>query len=111
LKVIFTKDAQQVITDNWGSRGGHRGTYESFLKSNGGGGPPGLNYEAIVKADADTEAFPTSPYVPVDALFEPMVRILFDNVFLNKMPVKDGLAQMQQEATALLEKGKKETVG
>jgi ABC-type glycerol-3-phosphate transport system substrate-binding protein len=111
LKVVFSKDAQQVITNTWGSRGAHRGTYESWLKSNADGGPPGLNYEAIVKADTDTEAYPTTPYLTQAALMEPTARVLYDNVFINKMPVDQGLDQIAKETTALLEKGKKETGG
>ncbi len=109
LKVIFTKEAQQIITDNWGSRGAHRGTYEPWLKSNAGGGPEGLNYQAMIKADADTDPYPTTPYLTQAALMEPTVRILYDNVFQNKMSVADGLSQIEKETTALLEKGKKES--
>ena len=108
LKVIFTKEAQQIITDNWGSRGGHKGTYEPWLKSNAGGGPEGLNYQAIVKADTDTDPYPTTPYLTQAALLEPVVRIMYDNVFQNKMSVGDGLAQIEKEMTAALDKGKKE---
>ncbi len=111
LKVIFTKESQQIITDNWGSRGGHKGTYEPWLKSNAGGGPPGLNYEAIIKADGDTEPYPTTPFLTQAALMEPTARILYDSVFQNKMPVDQGLDQIAKETTALLEKGKKETAG
>ena len=108
LKVIFTKEAQQIITDNWGSRGGHRGTYEQFLKGNADGGPAGLNYQAIIKADEDTYPYPTTPYLTQAALLEPMVRIMYDNVFQNKLSVADGVAQITKETTEALEKAKKE---
>jgi hypothetical protein len=71
--------------------------------------PQGLNYKAIIAADEDTEPFPTTPYLTPAALFEPLVRILYDNVFVNKMPVQEGLAQIEKETLALLEKGKRET--
>jgi multiple sugar transport system substrate-binding protein len=111
LKIIFLQEAQQIITNTWGSRGAHRGTYGPWLESNADGGPPGLNYRAIVEADADTEPFPTTPYLTVQSLLEPTTRILYDNVFLNKTPVAEGLAQIEKETTALLEKGKQETAG
>jgi multiple sugar transport system substrate-binding protein len=81
LKVIFTPEAQQIITDNWGSRGAHRGTYESFLSSNAGGGPDGLNYAAFTKVDEGTVAYPTTAYLTKEAMMEPTVRIMYDNVF------------------------------
>jgi hypothetical protein len=78
------------------------------LESNADGGPPGLNYKAIVAADADSEPFPVTPYLTPAALLEPMVRILYDNVFINKMPVQEGLNQIEKETTELLAKAKKE---
>lgn len=108
LRVIFEKDSQQIITNLWGTRGAHKGTYESWLKSNGNGGPPGLNYEAILKADADTAPFPTTPYLTPEALLEPNMRVMYDNVFQSKMSVADGIAQIDKETKALLEKGKAE---
>lgn len=108
LKVIFTKDAQQIITDTWGSRGGHGGTYGPWLKSNAGGGPDGLNYNAMIKADADTEPYPATPYLTKAAVMEPVARILYDNVFLNKMPVDEGAGQIEKEINALLDKAKRE---
>ncbi len=108
LKTIFSKEAQEIITANWGSRGANLTTYDGWLKSNAGGGPPGLNYEAIIKADKDTAPFPTTPYLTPDAMLEPTVRIMYDNVFQNKQPVQAGLDQLVRETNALLEKGKKE---
>ena len=37
-----------------------------------------------------------------------MVRVMYDNVFQNKMSVADGVAQIAKETTAALEKSKKE---
>src|SRR5581483_10209188 len=108
LRTIFSQDAQQVITNFWGTRGAHRGTYDSWLKSFGNGGPPGINVQAIVKADADTYPFPTTPYLTPQALLEPTMRVMYDNVFQNKQKVADGLAQIDKETKALLEKGKAE---
>lgn len=108
LKVIFAKDAQQIFTDTWGSRGANGGTYGSWLKSNAGGGPEGLNYNAMIKADADTEPYPKNPYITKEAMQEPVARILYDNVFLNKMSVADGASQIENEINALVDKAKKE---
>lgn len=108
LKVVFSKEAQQIITDNWGSRGAHRGTYEGFFKGNAGGGPDGLNYQAIANADVDTAVYPTTPYLTQAALLEPMVRIMYDNVFQKKTSVAEGVAQITMETTKALEKSKKE---
>ena len=108
LKVVFTQEAQQIITDNWGSRGAHRGTYGSFLESNAGGGPDGLNYNAFNKVDAGTAAYPTTPYLTKEAMLEPMWRIVYDNIFTNTMPVAEGVAQIQAETIALLDRGREE---
>jgi multiple sugar transport system substrate-binding protein len=108
LKTIFTIEAQQVVTNFWGTRGAHKGTYESWLKTNGNGGPAGLNYEAILKSDADNAPFPTTPYLTPQALLEPTTRNMYDQVFQNKTPVDQGLAQIEKETKAALEKGKAE---
>lgn len=109
LKTIFGKESQAIFTEFWGSRGAHKGTYGPWLESNAGGGPPGLNYQAIVKADADVHPHPTTPYLTHAALLEPTTRILYDNVFLKKMSVQEGLSQIDKETKELLEKGKKES--
>ncbi len=111
IKVIFTKQAQEIITAFWGSRAANETTYGDWLKSNAGGGPPDLNYDAIVSADKDTVPYPTTPYLTPEAEMEPTVRVMFDNVFQNKLPVKDGVEQIVRETNALLEKGKKELGG
>ncbi|MBC7237273.1 MAG: extracellular solute-binding protein [Chloroflexi bacterium] len=108
LKVIFSQEAQQVFTDKWGSRGAHRGTYEAFVKSNAGGGPDGLNYEVFTKADEGTIAYYLPIYTTKEAIVEPWVRILYDNVFLNKMSVTEGLAQIEKETIEIFEKAKAE---
>lgn len=108
LKVVFTPEAQQIITDNWGSRGAHTGTYDEFLASNAGGGPDGLNYEAFAKVDEGTVAYPTTPYLTKEAMMEPTVRIMYDNVFVNTMPVDVGLQQIREETVALLDRAREE---
>jgi ABC-type glycerol-3-phosphate transport system substrate-binding protein len=108
LKTIFTTEAQQIVTNFWGTRGAHKGTYESWLKTNGNGGPAGLNYEAILKSDGDTAPFPTTPYLTPQALLEPTTRLMYDQVFQNKTPVDQGIAQIDKETKAVLEKGKAE---
>jgi multiple sugar transport system substrate-binding protein len=108
LRTIFEKDSQQIITNLWGTRGAHKGTYDSWLKSNGNGGPEGINVQAMGKADADTNPFPSTIYLTPQALLEPTMRVMYDNVFQNKTPVVDGLAQIDKETKALLEKGKTE---
>ena len=108
LKVVFTQEAQQIITDNWGSRGAHRGTYDSFLASNAGGGPDGLNYDVFNKVDAGTAAYPTTPYLTKEAMLEPMWRIVYDNIFSNTVPVSEGVAQIQSETIALLDRGRED---
>ena len=101
LTVFATKDAQQLITDGWGSRGGNQKTYESWLKSNAGGGPP-ANYAAIVKADATTVPVPLSPYMSENDLIEPLVRLM-PKIYDNALSVRDGLQQIDQETNAKLE--------
>jgi multiple sugar transport system substrate-binding protein len=108
LKVVFTQEAQQVITDKWGSRGAHRGTYESFMASNAGGGPDGLNYGAFNKVDSGTAAYPTTPYLTKEAMLEPMWRIVYDNIFPGIVPVEEGLAQIRTETVTLLDRGREE---
>ncbi len=108
LKVVFTQQAQQIITDNWGSRGAHRGTYDSFLESNAGGGPDGLNYAAFTKVDEGTAAYPTTPYLTKEAMLEPMWRIVYDNIFPATMTVEEGLAQIRDETVTLLDRGREE---
>ena len=61
LHVCSTKEAQAQITTHWGSRGAHQGTYDSWLKDGGAGGPAGLNYSAIVKAAGYAVSYPVSP--------------------------------------------------
>lgn len=101
LTVFATKDAQQLITDGWGSRGGHQKTYESWLKNNAGGGPA-ANYAAIVKADATTVPALVSPYIDENELLEPLVRLM-PQIYDGKVPVRDGLQQIDQETNTKLE--------
>jgi multiple sugar transport system substrate-binding protein len=105
---LFSKEAQQIITDFWGSRGAHTGTYQSFIDSNAGGGPDGLNYQAFMDADKDTAPYPTTIYMPMREMMEPVVRIMYDNVFVGKMTVQEGLDQMEEEVSASLKKAKED---
>jgi ABC-type glycerol-3-phosphate transport system substrate-binding protein len=95
LTVFATKDAQQFITDLRGSRGGHKGTYEPWLKSNAGGGQP-ANYAAIVKADAYGKPQLASPYLGMAELQEPLNRIL-PQIYNNQLPARTGLQQIDHE--------------
>lgn len=108
LKVIFTKEAQEIITEYWGSRGAHTGTYDGFLESNAGGGPDGLNYEAFKVVDQGTATYPTTIYLTKEALMEPVVRLIYDNIFADTMSAEEGLAQIAAEATELLDRGREE---
>ena len=108
LKVIFSKEAQEIITMNWGSRGAHTGTYAGFLESNAGGGPDGLNYDAFNVVDQGTGAYPSTIYLTKEALMEPVVRLIYDNIFANTMTAEAGLAVIAEEVTALLDRAKEE---
>jgi len=101
LRIFAGKDAQQHITDGWGSRGGNQKTYEHWVKSNAGGGPP-ANYAAIVKSDAHGGPYPASPYIGANDLVEPLNRIM-PEVFKNQLPVRTALQQIDQETNAKLE--------
>jgi ABC-type glycerol-3-phosphate transport system substrate-binding protein len=107
-KVLFSQDAQQIICNNWGSRGAHLGTYPEFVANNAGGGPDGLNYKVFEKADAGTVPYYLPIYAPKAAVNEPWMRILYDNVYVNKMPVTEGLELIEKETMALLDKAKSE---
>lgn len=101
LTVFMTKEAQQFITDRWASRGGNQQTYEPWLRNNAGGGPP-ANYAAITKSDAHGQRGPASPYLAANELYEPMNRLI-PQIFDNKVPVRTGLEQIDQETNARLE--------
>ncbi|MBI3972052.1 MAG: extracellular solute-binding protein [Chloroflexi bacterium] len=100
LTVFVTKDAQQFITDEWGSRGGHKLTYEPWLRSNAGGGQS-ANYVAIVKADGYGKPQLASPYLWQNELYEPLSRIL-PQIYNNELPVRTGLQQIDQETNQRL---------
>ena len=85
----------------WGSRGGNQKTYDPWLKSNAGGGPP-ANYAAIVKSDAHGMIYPASPYLPANDLTAAMDRLM-PQIFDNALPVRNGLQQIDQETNAKLE--------
>jgi len=103
LNLLSHKEAQQQITNLWGSRGAHTGTYETWLKDGGGGGPAGLNYQAIVKTAEYARSYPVSPYLDQDSLVGPCTAILYDQVFVRKMTPADGLRQMESEINARLQ--------
>jgi multiple sugar transport system substrate-binding protein len=108
LKVTLSQEAQQIICLNWGTRAANSTTYDQWLKTNAGGGPDGVNYQAIIQADKDTAPYPTTPYLTPDAMLVPTVTILYDNVFQNKLPVQQGLDQDAKQTTDLLTKAKQE---
>ncbi|MGH2353969.1 MAG: ABC transporter substrate-binding protein [Chloroflexota bacterium] len=101
LRVFAGKDAQQFITDDWGSRGGNQKTYEPWLESNAGGGPP-ANYAAIVKSDAHGVPYPASPYLASNELTE-YLNQLMPQIFESTLPVRTGLQQIDQQTNARLE--------
>jgi ABC-type glycerol-3-phosphate transport system substrate-binding protein len=103
LHVCSFKEAQQQVTNLWGSRGAHQGTYETWLKDGGGGGPAGLNYQAIVKTADYAVSYPVSPYLSQDDLVAPCTQVLYEQVFVRKMTPLDGLKQMEQEINARLQ--------
>ena len=41
-------------------------------------------------------------------MLEPMWRIVYDNIFTNTMPAAEGVAQIQAETIALLDRGREE---
>ena len=102
LHVCSSKEAQAQITANWGSRGAHQGTYESWLKDGGAGGPAGINYNAIVKSAGYATSYPVSPYLNNDDLVNPCTAILYDQVFVGKTVPAEGLKQMETEINAKL---------
>jgi multiple sugar transport system substrate-binding protein len=97
------KEAQQQITNHWGSRGAHQGTYETWLRDGGGGGPAGLNYQAIVKASNTAISYPVSPYLNQDDLVNPCTDVLFGKVFTLKQLPSEGLREMETEINARLQ--------
>lgn len=111
LKVTLTQEAQQIICLTWGTRAADRRTYDQWLKTNAGGGPDGVNYQAIINADTDTYPFPTTPYLLPDALLQPTMTIMYDDVFQSKWDVQKGLDQDAQQTTTLLQKAKQEMSG
>jgi ABC-type glycerol-3-phosphate transport system substrate-binding protein len=100
LTVFLTREAQQHITDRWGSRGGHKLTYEPWLKNNADGGQP-ANYAAITKGDAYGRPQLASQYLPQNELQEPLLRLL-PQIYDNKVPVRAGLQQIDQETNQRL---------
>ncbi len=112
LKVIASLKSQQLVTDGWGSRGADSRTYEPWLKRNADNGPAGLNYDAIVRADAIGVPYPVSPNVTYTAVSETVDRVVGDLILMDKVSVDEGLATMEEEInkkidTAIRERGGK----
>jgi hypothetical protein len=101
LTVFMTEPAQQFITDGWGSRGGNQKTFEPWLKTNAGGGPP-ANWSAITKADSSAIPVGASPYLDEAELYEPVMRLMAQ-IYDNKVPVREGLQQIDREVNAKLQ--------
>jgi multiple sugar transport system substrate-binding protein len=100
LTVFVTKDAQQFITNEWGSRGGHKATYEPWLRSNADGGQP-ANYAAIVKADAYGKPQLASAFLSPNDLYQTINRVL-PQIYDNEVPVRAGLQQIDEETNQRL---------
>jgi ABC-type glycerol-3-phosphate transport system substrate-binding protein len=103
LHVCSSQEAQQQITNLWGSRGAHQGTYETWLKDGGGGGPAGLNYQAIVKTAGYALSYPVSPYLNQADLVNACTTILYEQVFVRQLAPADGLRQMETEINSRLQ--------
>jgi hypothetical protein len=87
----------------WGSRGGHTGTYASFVA---GGDKPAANWAAIVKADAYGVPLPISPYLTWDELYQPFTRVFGDLVMQGKLPPDQGIKQIVAEVQKSIDKNK-----
>jgi len=108
LKVIASLEGQQNVTDHWGSRGADERTYEPWLAANAGGGPDGLNFDAISRSDVFGVPFPVSPYLVSPALLEPHTRIMYDLILQRKVDLEKGLVDMEEEINGRIEKSMKE---
>lgn len=108
LSVIGSQESQQLITDNWGSRGADTRTYTSWLESDGQGGPEGVNVAAITDSDEFGIPFPVSPYMQSSELLEPVTRVIYDLVLQNNLSVEDGMAQVQSDITERLDRSMRE---
>ncbi len=102
LRVLLSQAAQQVITDHWIARAAHTGTYGNWLASNGGGGPAGLNYAAFLAADHDAAPFPLPGRWSAEHEFEPTTLIVYDEIFLKRVPVAAGLAKIALATEAIV---------
>jgi multiple sugar transport system substrate-binding protein len=108
LSVIGSLEAQQLITDTWGSRGSDTRTYASWLEADGHGGPDGINVAAITNSDEFGVPFPVSPYMQTSELLEPITRVIYELVLQNSMPVGEGLTEVQREISERLERSMRE---
>jgi ABC-type glycerol-3-phosphate transport system substrate-binding protein len=103
LRHFSTQESQQFITDLWGSRGGHTGTYASFVA---GGDKPKANWAAIVKADAYGVPLPISPYLTWQELYDPFTRVFGDLVMQGKLDPVQGIKQIVTEVQQSIDKNK-----
>jgi hypothetical protein len=108
LSVIGSQEAQQLITDDWGSRAADTRTYASWLESDGHGGPEGINIAAITNSDEFGVPFPVSPYMQSSELLEPITRIVYDLVLQNQMPIDEGMVEIEREINERLERSLRE---
>ncbi|HRJ44294.1 MAG TPA: hypothetical protein PL105_20545, partial [Caldilineaceae bacterium] len=58
--------------------------------------------------DQGTDTYPTTIYLTKEALMEPVVRLIYDNIFADTMSAEEGLAQIAAEATVLLDRGRED---
>jgi ABC-type glycerol-3-phosphate transport system substrate-binding protein len=103
LRHFSTKEAQQFITDMWGSRGGHTGTYQSFINDQN---KPKANWAAIVKADAYGVPLPISPFLTWSELYQPFTKVFGDLVMQGKVDPGAGIKQIVAEVQKSIDKNK-----
>ena len=103
LRHFSTKEAQQFITDMWGSRGGHTGTYQSFINDQN---KPKANWAAIVKADAYGVPLPISPFLTWGELYQPFTKVFGDLVMQGKLDPEAGVKQIVAEVQRSIDKNK-----
>ncbi|HEY3082168.1 MAG TPA: sugar ABC transporter substrate-binding protein [Chloroflexota bacterium] len=103
LRHFSTKEAQQFITDMWGSRGGHTATYQSFVNDQN---KPKANWAAIVKADAYGVPLPISSYLTWSELYQPFTKVFGDLVMQGKLDPEAGIKQIVAEVQKSIDKNK-----
>ncbi len=108
LQVIATQDAQQIITDYWGSRGADERTYKPWLDQNAGGGPDGLNYSAITRGDEDAHPYPVTPYMSYGPVGEIEGRYVRDQILTGQISLDEGMQKMEEEMNKSIETSMRE---